>query len=91
MTEQKEEPTLLLHQEAWALTDAVEDKRLQAFIRYGITTACFGRGMKPGVVPQMDFDLLFFAEVLRAMGDDCDALLCILQGDISTMEWWPDG
>lgn len=89
MSEQ-EPPTLVQYEEAGELTKAITDERLRAFVNYGLTTVLVRRGMTPGVEPQADFDLRFFAEALRAMGENRDALIRILQGDISDMAWWPE-
>lgn len=88
MSTQRNQATLIHHEEAGALTKGIADERLRAFINYGLTTALIRRGMAPDIELQSDFDLRFFAEVLRAMGENPAALLRILQGDISDMEWW---
>jgi hypothetical protein len=91
MSERRRElHTLVQYEEAGALIKTIADERLQAFINYGLTTVLVRRGMTPGIDPQADFDLRFFAEVLRAMGENRTALLRILQGDTSDMEWWPE-
>jgi hypothetical protein len=82
--------TPILFEEAGVLTRAIRDERVRAFVNYGLTTVLIRRGMDPGITPQADFDLCFFAEALRAIGENRAALLRILQGEISDMEWWPD-
>lgn len=83
-------PTLVQYEEAGELTKTVDDERLRAFINYGLTTVLVRRGMTPGITPQADFDLRFFAEALRVMGTNRAPLLRILQGDTADMEWWPE-
>jgi len=83
-------PTLILHDEAGALARTIPDDRVRAFVNYGLTTVLVRRGMTPEVGLKADFDMRFFAEALRAMGENRDALLRILAGDVSEMSWWPD-
>jgi len=90
MSEQEEPPTLVQYTEACELIQTVADDHLRAFINYGLTTVLVRRGMTPGINPQADFDLRFFAEALRAMGSDRAALLRILQGKAIDMAWWPE-
>ena len=90
MSTQDESAKPILFEEAGALTKAVSDERLRAFMNYGLTTVLIRRGMAPDIIPQADFDLRFFAEALRSMGGNRAALLRILQGDVSDMEWWPE-
>lgn len=90
MSEKTEPTTLVQYEEAGALTSEITDERLRGFVNYGLTTVLVRRGMTPGIDPTADFDLRFFAEALRAMGQNRAALLRILQGDVSQMEWWPD-
>lgn len=80
----------ILFEEAGALTRAINDERVRAFVNYGLTTVLVRRGMDPSITPKADFDLRFFAEALRAMMENRSALLRILQGDVSDLEWWPE-
>jgi hypothetical protein len=89
MTNPPDAPTPILYDEAGALTESIGDERLRAFVNYGLTTVLVRRGMDPAITLEKDFDLRFFAEVLRAMGADRAALLRILEGDIADAEWWP--
>lgn len=66
----RERPRLVRYDEAGELTKDITDERLRAFVNYGLTTVLVRRGMTPGVEPQADFDLRFFAEALRAMGEN---------------------
>jgi hypothetical protein len=90
MSERREPPTLVQYEEAGELIKTVADEHLRAFINYGLTTVLVRRGMTPGIAPQADFDLRFFAEALRAMGVNRAALLRILEGKSADMSWWPD-
>lgn len=90
MNERQGPATLLGYDEALDLARTIPDEQLRAFIKFGLTTVLTRRGMTPGIDPQADFDLRFFAEALRAMGEHRAVLLRILQGDISVIEWWPD-
>lgn len=89
MTKQPDTATPILYEEAGALTESIGDERLRAFVNYGLTTVLVRRGMDPAITPQKDFDLRFFAEALRAMGEDRAALLRILEGEIADADWWP--
>ena len=82
--------TLLQYEEAVALTKVIPDLSLRAFVKYGLTTVLLRRGMTPGVAPESDFDLKFFAEALRAIGENRATLIKILQGNLADMEWWPE-
>lgn len=90
MNNQHDSAKPILYDEAGALTKTIDDKRLRAFVNYGLTTVLVRRGMDPGITLQADFDLRFFSEALRAMGENRAVLLKILEGDISDLEWWPD-
>jgi hypothetical protein len=45
--------------------------------------------MDPGIAPQVDFDLQFLAEILRAMASDIDTLRQIVHEDLEKLRWWP--
>jgi hypothetical protein len=85
------EPALMIRlEEAHRSIDLVDDERLRAFMRYGLTTVLLRRGVDSSVTPQAAFDLRFYVEVLRAIGGNRDVMLRILQGDVSEMEWWSE-
>jgi hypothetical protein len=90
MSNQQDTAVPILYDEAGALTKKISDERLRAFVNYGLTTILVRRGMDPAITPQADFDLRFFAEALRAMGDDRATLQRIFEGEVSDLEWWPD-
>jgi hypothetical protein len=90
MSDQRSPASLLLYEEATSLIESIADRRLRSFVEYGLTNVLVRRGMKPGIKPQSDFDLRYFAEALRAIGENRTDLLRILRGDISAIEWWPE-
>ena len=90
MTTDNSSVNLILLKEAGAFTNNISDERVRAFVKYGLTTVLIRRSMDPTVAPQADFDLRFFVEALRAIGSNRDKLLCILTGDPSDMDWWPE-
>jgi hypothetical protein len=90
MSEERRPATVIQYEEARELIKTITDERLRAFVKYGLTTVLVRRGMRLGIDPQADFDLHFFAEALRAMGENRETLLSILQGNVTDMEWWPE-
>jgi hypothetical protein len=88
MRKTSEVPTLILYEEAGALARKIEDNILLDFVNYGVTIVLTKRGMDPKIVPQADFDLRFFTEVLRSMGSDQEVLRKILSGNSADLEWW---
>jgi hypothetical protein len=90
MSHDPESAVPILYDEAGDLTKKIDDERLRAFVNYGLTTVLVRRGMDPQVTLTADFDLRFFAEALRAMGENRAMLLRIFEGELSEGEWWPD-
>jgi len=82
--------TLLRAMEANELAAGICDERVRAFVRFGLTTIITKSGMAAAIHPQTDFDLLVFAEALRAMATNHGAMLRIFTGVPSSMEWWPE-
>ncbi len=77
------------HEELAEFQRGIKDKRLKAFIDYGVTTALMRR-TSDGAGPTGSFDLLFFAKTLESMFERSESMRSILLGDPDELRWWSD-
>lgn len=88
MSEEKRPFNLIQIDEASRFAEDISDERIQAFVRYGLTTILLRRGMDPNIAPKGDFDLRFFVEILQSMAGNFDTLSRICQNE--DLSWWSD-
>ncbi len=77
----------LRHEEVGEFIQSIEDEPTKAFVSFGITTLLTKRGFS--TTPCSPFDLLFFAQALRAMFARRTTIKSIVEGDLEQFAW-PD-